>query len=96
MTNRDDYMKTLNKQLDTWNAEVAKWQEKAQQAQASQRAEYEKQLELYRQQRDRATEQMRKLQTASGDAWMDLTKGVDEAWSKMREAYEKAGAQFYK
>ena len=96
MTNRDDYMKTLNKQLDTWNAEVAKWQEKAQQAQTNQRAEYEKQLEGYRQQRDRAMEQMRKLQTASGDAWMDLTNGVDEAWSKMREAYEKAGAQFYK
>ena len=96
MTDRDDYVKKLNTQLDAWNAEVAKWQEKAKQAQATQRVEYEKQLEAYRRQRDHAMEQMRKLQTSSGDAWGELTKGVDEAWAKMREAYEKASAQLYK
>ena len=95
MTDRDDYMNRLKSQLDAWNAEVAKWQEKAKNAEAAQRAEYEKQLEDYRLRRDQAMEQMRKLQTASGNAWMELTKGADEAWSKMREAYEKARAQFY-
>ena len=96
MSDREDYMNTLGKQLEAWNAEVEKWQEKARQAQESQRAEYEKQLDAYRRQRDQATEQMRKLQAASGDAWKELTKGVDEAWTKMREAYERASAQFYK
>ena len=96
MSNKDDYVNTMRKQMDAWNAEMAKWQEQARQAQANQRAEYEKQLEMYRQQRDKAMDEMRKLQTASGDAWAEMTKGVDEAWAKMREAYEKASAQFYK
>ena len=96
MPNRDDYVNTMNKQVEAWNAEILKWQEQAKQAQANQRAEYEKQLEVYRRQRDQAMEQMRKLQNASGDAWTELTKGVDDAWAKMREAYDKASAQFYK
>ena len=96
MINKDVYMNNLNKQLDTWNAEMAKWQEKARQAQADQRVEYEKQVETFQRQRDQAMEQMRKVQSASGDAWMELTKGVDDAWAKMREAYDKASAQFYK
>ena len=96
MTDRDDYVNKLNTQLEAWNAEVAKWQEKVKTAQADQRAQYEKQLESFRQRRNEAMEQMRKVQTASADAWMELTKGADEAWAKMREAYEKASAQFYK
>ena len=96
MSEREDYMNGLSKQLEAWNVEVAKWQEKARQAQAGQRAEYEKQLEAFRRQRDQAMEQMHKLQSASGDAWKELTKGADEAWTKMREAYERASAQFYK
>jgi lipid II:glycine glycyltransferase (peptidoglycan interpeptide bridge formation enzyme) len=96
MTDKDDYVKKLQSQLETWNAEAAKWQEQMKTAQATQRGEYAKQLEAYRQQRDQAMEQMRKVQAASGDAWVELTKGADEAWAKMREAYEKASAQFYK
>lgn len=95
MSERDDYIKKMNAQLDTWNAEMAKWQEKAQQAQAEQRAEYEKQLEAFRQRRDEGMEQLRKVQAASGDAWMELMKGADDAWNRMREAYEKAGQRFY-
>ena len=96
MINKEEYMNNLNKQLETWNAEVAKWQEKAKQAQAEQRAEYEKQVEIFQRQRDQAMEQMRKVQSASGEAWMEFTKGVDEAWGKMRDAYDKATEKFYK
>lgn len=96
MNNREEYVNTLNKQLENWNAEIAKWQEQARQAQDAQRAEYERQLEIYRKQRDQAMEELRKLQMASGDAWMEMTRGVDEAWARMREAYERAGQKFYK
>jgi len=37
---------------------------------------------------------LRKVQAASGDAWMELTRGADEAWAAMRKAFEKASAQF--
>ena len=96
MSEKDDYVSRMNAQLDAWNKQAQEWQEKAKQAQAGQRAEYEKQLEILRQRRDEAVEQMRKVQQASGDAWLELMKGSDQAWNSMREAYEKASERFYK
>lgn len=96
MSKRDEYIEKLKAQLDAWNAEVIKWEAKAKSAQADVRTEYEKQLEVIRRQRSQAMERMRQVQAASGDAWLDLVRGADEAWSKMREAFEKARSHFNK
>ncbi len=96
MNKRDEYVEKLKKQLDQWNAEVAKWEDKTRQAQAGMRAEYEKQLQAYRRQRDQALEHMRQIQSASGEAWVDLMRGADDAWAKMRDAFEKARSHFQK
>jgi hypothetical protein len=86
----------LKGQLDQWNAEVAKWEAKAQKAQAGARVEYDKHLNDLRRQRDQALEHMKRVQAASGEAWVDLVRGADEAWAKMREALEKARSHFNK
>jgi hypothetical protein len=96
MTKRDEYLENLKKQLDAWNAEASKWEAKAKAAQAGMRGEYEKQLAAYRRQRDQALEQMRQVQASSGEAWKDLVRGTDDAWTRMREAVEKARSQFKK
>lgn len=96
MNKRDEYVEKLKKQLDQWNSEVAKWESKAKQAQSGVRAEYEKQLQAYRQHRDQALEHMHRVQSASGEAWVDLMRGADDAWAKMREAFEKARSHFQK
>jgi len=96
MMKRDEYVEKLKSQLDQWNAQVMQWEAKAREAQADVRANYEKQLDAFRRQRDEALEQMRRVQSATGDAWIDLMRGADDAWSKMREAFEKARSQFHK
>ena len=96
MSKRDEYVEKLKTQLDQWNAEVAKWEAKAQKAQAGARVEYEKQLKEVRRQRDQALEQMKRVQAATGEAWVDLVRGADDAWAKMREALEKARSHFNK
>jgi len=96
MSKRDEYVGKLKGQLDQWNAEVAKWEAKAKQAQSGVRVEYEKQLKDLRRQRDEALEQMKRVQAATGDAWVDLVRGADEAWAKMRETLEKARSHFNK
>jgi len=96
MDKREEYVQKLKGQLDQWNAEVAKWEAKTKEAQASARAEYEKQLAEFRRQRDQALEQMRRIQGASGDAWLEVVRGADEAWARMREAFEKARSHFSK
>ena len=96
MSKRDEYVEKLKVQLDQWNTEVAKWEAKAHKAQAGARVEYEKQLNELRRQRDQALEQMKRVQAATGDAWVDLVRGADEAWAKMRESLEKARSHFNK
>jgi chromosome segregation ATPase len=96
MMTRDEYVQKLKTQLDQWNSEVAKWEEKAKSAQTKMKAEYEMQLKTYRSRRDEATTQLRQVQAASGDAWTDLMRGADEAWGKMREAFTNARSHFDK
>ena len=96
MNKRDEYVNKLKVQLDEWNAEVAKWEAKAKTAQASARGEYEKQLEAFRRQRDQAQQHLRQVQSAAGDAWVDLVRGTDDAWKKMKETFEKASSHFRK
>ncbi len=95
MTKRDEYVDKLKGQLDQWNAQVTKWEAQAREAQAHLRSDYEKQLEAVRRHRDEAIEQMRRVQGATGDAWMDLARGADEAWARVREAFEKARTHFH-
>jgi len=91
---RNTYIENLKSQLDKWNAEMAKWEGQAAKAQVSMRTEYEKQLAAAKQHQHEAMEQLRKVQSASGDAWTEMQRGADEAWAAMRKAFEKASAQF--
>jgi len=96
MSKRDEYVERLKAQLDQWNAEVTKWEAQAREAQASMRAEYDKQLAEFRERRDQALKTLHDVQSASVDMWADLARGSDEAWAKMREAFEKARSHFHK
>ncbi len=96
MTTRNDYVENLKNHLDQWNVEIAKWEAKARVAKTDLRIDYEMQLESLRKQRDEAKAKLDDLQKSTGDAWQDLTKGADEAWAKMREAFEKASTHFQK
>ncbi|MFZ1910627.1 MAG: hypothetical protein WAU52_16250 [Burkholderiales bacterium] len=96
MSSREEYVQKMKAQLDQWNAEVAKWEEKTKAAQAGMKAQYEAQLEALRSQRDKATYQLHQVQVASTDAWMDMMKGADAAWKAMGEAFLKARSHFEK
>jgi lipid II:glycine glycyltransferase (peptidoglycan interpeptide bridge formation enzyme) len=96
MINRDEYVQKLKDQLDQWNAESKKWEAKAQQAQASMKAEYQKQLSQLHSRRDEAMYQLKLLQGASAGAWQDMMKGADQALRNMHEAFNKARSHFEK
>ena len=94
--NRDAYVQKMKDQLDQWNAEAAKWEAKAKEAQASMKAEYEKQLVMLNSRRDEAMYQLKLLQGASTDAWQDMMKGSDQALKSMQEAFNRARSHFEK
>lgn len=96
MINRNEYVESLKTHLDQWNSDIAKWEAKAKLAKTDMRIDYEMQLESMRKQRDAAMEKLDAIQKTAGDAWQDLAQGADEAWAKMREAFEKASSHFQK
>jgi hypothetical protein len=93
---RDEYVQKMKEQLDQWNAEAAKWEAKAKEAQASMKAEYEKQLNQLHSRRDEAMYQLKLLQNASASAWQDMMKGSDQALKSMQEAFIRARTHFEK
>ena len=96
MSTREEYVQKMKSQLDQWNAEVGKWEEKTKSAHADMKVEYEKQLESFRSKRDEAMYQLHQVQVASAGAWMDMMKGADAAWKAMGEAFMKARGHFEK
>jgi len=94
MYSREEYVEKMKSQLDQWNADVARLEEKAKVAQAEARAEFDKRLEALKQQREQAMYQMNLLQSAAGEAWKELVRGTDDTWARMRETYDKASSHF--
>ena len=93
---RDEYVAKLKSQIDNWNAEAAKWEAKAKQAQAGMQADYERQLAQFRTRRDTAMNEVQRLQNASADAWKAMMQGADAALKSMQAAFEKARSEFQK
>ena len=96
MTNRDEYVEKLKAQIDHWNAEAVRWEEKARHAQAGIKAEYERQLESFRSKSEQAMAELRRLQAASLDAWTEMMHGAEASMKSMHEAFERARRSFDK
>lgn len=96
MINRDEYIQKLKSQIDQWNAEAAHWEEKAKKAQAGMKAQYDRQLEQFRAKSKDAMAELRRVQSASTDAWTEMMRGADSAVKSMQEAFERARRSFDK
>lgn len=96
MTTRDAYVAKLKEQLDRWNADMARWEDKAKSAQAEMKERYARELDVLKAQRELARYNLRLLEGASAAAWSDLRKGADDAWERMREATATAATWFEK
>jgi hypothetical protein len=90
--NRDEYVQKLKAQIDQWNAQMAQW-EKASDAVKNQ---YLQQLDEARVRRDEAVSEMKRLQSASAEAWTQVLQGAETAFAAMQGAFEKARKGFEK
>ena len=85
MINRDDYVSKLKAQIDEWNAQAAKWE-----------AAGAKNVEQFRARRDEALAELRRVQSASANAWRDMMRATDSALKEAHDAFNKARKQFDK
>jgi lipid II:glycine glycyltransferase (peptidoglycan interpeptide bridge formation enzyme) len=96
MIDRDEYVQKLKTQIDEWNAEAARWADKAREAQAGTKLEYERQLENFRKKSEDAMAELDRLQRASTDAWKEMMRGVDASVKGMQEAFDRTRRSFDK
>ena len=89
---RDEYVQKLKQQIDQWNAQMAKWEH----ASDDLKNKYLQQLDEARVRRDEAIEEMKRLQHASSEAWMQMMKGAETAFAAMQGAFERAREGFEK
>lgn len=93
---QDEYVEKLKAQIDQWNAQVKDWEAKAAQAHDRLREQYLRQLGEVATQRERVMVELRRVQSASLDAWKELMRGADQAWKSMHDAFERARSEFNK
>jgi len=94
MTTRDVFVENMKKQLDTWNAEITKFQAQADAAQADAKARLQEQLDEMHEQREKAVATLNEMQHAGEEAWDEMRKGSEDAWSALTEAFKRAQSKF--
>lgn len=96
MKSREEYIQSLQNEIDEWNKEIDRLTARAGRVDADYRLELQGQIDSLKQQRAAIEGQIEELSTSSAEAWEDLKKGIDSAWEKMNEAVKSAAHRFLK
>lgn len=96
MSTKDAYERQLRAKLDEWNAEIAKMEAQARQANAESQLEFEKQKTILQENMKIANENLKKLAAASEGAWAEIKQGMDKAFVDMSSAFQAAVDKFKK
>ncbi len=94
MSEKDSYRQKIRARLDEWNAEIDKFEAKADQARADARLEYYEQLKKLRALQEEAGGKLDELEDAGEDAWENLQDKVDIAAAALDHALETARSRF--
>ena len=94
MRERDEYLEKMKAQLDHWNSEIDKLEDRSQEVQADAQSEYRERIDALKQRRQEVREKLDTLQNAGEGAWQDVRAGIDMAWTAMDEALRSAVSRF--
>ncbi len=84
------YMKKTDAKLTQYNAKLAKMKSKTAEIQADMTVEYLDQVENLEKKRDEFMKKQSQLKTASEHGWEDIKTGIEEAWTELEDAFDKA------
>ena len=94
MTDQSDLAQKTKARLDQWDAQIAKAGAQMKDAEADAKIEMQNRVEEMRVARDEAGQRLSKLQSATNDAWGDVSKGFLDAWGQIERSFEKASERF--
>jgi len=93
---RQEYQALMEKQLNEWKAQTARFKAGAEQMGAQAKARYEKNLELLHARQEGAWQNFSKLKAANESAWEQLKARMDKAGGELKDAAERMTTIFKK
>lgn len=94
MVKRQEYIQSLHRKIDEWNAEIDKLIARKDKVEAESKLELQKQIDSLKGKRSDMEIQLENLKNTSADAWEDVKSGVDLAWEAMNSAVKSAASRF--
>jgi hypothetical protein len=85
---RDDYQKKMEAQLSEWSAKIDVLRARLDKKGAEAHLELRRGLDELEHLRDGARGQLAKFADATGEAWTEVKKGVEERWHKLSGAFD--------
>lgn len=90
MTDKRDYEKKLERQLNEWKDEIRRLNLKADKAQSNMKNEYMREIKTLKNKQQTFEQKLSQLQSAGEDSWKNLRQGLDRAWSDLGQAIKSA------
>ena len=94
MDMQDAYRQKMTAQLKEWNAQIGLLEAKLENVGADMKVKRAEELQALRSQHCAATEKMKELGQASGEAWEQVKKTADKVWDDLKTGVTEAHAKF--
>ncbi|MEM1273063.1 MAG: hypothetical protein AAGF88_04555 [Pseudomonadota bacterium] len=91
---QDAFIKHAKAQLDAWNAELQKMQERMEKATADGKTQIKAQIAAFEAQRGQAEKTLEKLGQANAAAWDDMQGGIQTAWTALEKSFADARKRY--
>lgn len=85
MSKREAYVEKFKAQLDEWNADIEKLEDKARVATAETKTKIEEQVAALKGLRDDASAKLAALRMSTEDRWETLKDATEAAWAALKE-----------
>ena len=91
---RKAYEEKLDAQLKEWNAKIALFKAKAENAKADAKIGYYKAIDALEHKQNEARTKLHELKTAGDEAWESVKAGAEKVWAEVQTAYHDAASKF--
>ncbi len=94
METKDTYKQKLKTQLKEWSAQIDLLDAKAENVGANVKIKYTRELDKLRAKLREATEKVKELEEASGDAWVEVKETADKVWDDLKTGVASVASKF--
>ncbi|MDO3379037.1 hypothetical protein [Geoalkalibacter halelectricus] len=91
---KEAYRKKIEAQLEEWDAHIDVLRARAKKAGADARLQLDKQIEDLKARRENVRHRLTELQQAGDEAWHKVRDGIDKAGAEFKSAWEKIKERF--